>query len=103
MVTIQQGLREDGFEVSMVKLCRWFRRGLCLSDLTCAETAGSLHLTNAANSRRKRSGAKRSALARQASGVITWPSRSKRSLTTCSQQKCSSRTSGRFLRHSQPQ
>ncbi|PJK02394.1 transposase [Lysobacteraceae bacterium NML71-0210] len=24
MVTIQQGLREDGFEVSMVKLCRWF-------------------------------------------------------------------------------
>lgn len=24
MVTIQQGLRDDGFEVSMVKLCRWF-------------------------------------------------------------------------------
>lgn len=24
MVTIQQGLWEDGFEVSMVKLCRWF-------------------------------------------------------------------------------
>jgi len=24
MVTIQQGLREDGFVVSMVKLCRWF-------------------------------------------------------------------------------
>ena len=24
MVTIQQGLREDGFMVSMVKLCRWF-------------------------------------------------------------------------------
>ena len=24
MVTIQQGLREDGFEVSLVKLCRWF-------------------------------------------------------------------------------
>ena len=24
MVSIQQGLREDGFEVSMVKLCRWF-------------------------------------------------------------------------------
>jgi putative transposase len=24
MVTIQQGLREEGFEVSMVKLCRWF-------------------------------------------------------------------------------
>lgn len=24
MVTIQQGLRADGFEVSMVKLCRWF-------------------------------------------------------------------------------
>ncbi|MCD9030113.1 IS3 family transposase [Luteimonas sp. BDR2-5] len=24
MVTIQQGLREDGFQVSMVKLCRWF-------------------------------------------------------------------------------
>jgi len=24
MVTIQQGLREDGFIVSMVKLCRWF-------------------------------------------------------------------------------
>ena len=24
MVTIQQGPREDGFEVSMVKLCRWF-------------------------------------------------------------------------------
>ncbi|MBS0383085.1 MAG: IS3 family transposase, partial [Proteobacteria bacterium] len=24
MVTIQQGLRNDGFEVSMVKLCRWF-------------------------------------------------------------------------------
>lgn len=24
MVTIQQGLREDGFHVSMVKLCRWF-------------------------------------------------------------------------------
>lgn len=24
MVTIQQGLRDDGFVVSMVKLCRWF-------------------------------------------------------------------------------
>ena len=24
MVSIQQGLRDDGFEVSMVKLCRWF-------------------------------------------------------------------------------
>jgi putative transposase len=24
MVTIQQGLRDDGFRVSMVKLCRWF-------------------------------------------------------------------------------
>lgn len=24
MVTIQQGLRKDGFEVSMVKLCHWF-------------------------------------------------------------------------------
>lgn len=24
MVTIQQGLREDGVEVSMVKRCRWF-------------------------------------------------------------------------------
>lgn len=24
MVTIQQGLRADRFEVSMVKLCRWF-------------------------------------------------------------------------------
>ena len=24
MVSIQQGLREDGFEVSMAKLCRWF-------------------------------------------------------------------------------
>ena len=24
MVTIQQGLKQDGFEVSMVKLCRWF-------------------------------------------------------------------------------
>jgi putative transposase len=24
MLTIQQGLREDGFEVSMVTLCRWF-------------------------------------------------------------------------------
>ncbi len=24
MVAIQQGLRKDGFEVSMVKLCRWF-------------------------------------------------------------------------------
>jgi len=24
MVSIQQGLRADGFEVSMVKLCRWF-------------------------------------------------------------------------------
>lgn len=24
MASIQQGLREDGFEVSMVKLCRWF-------------------------------------------------------------------------------
>ena len=24
MVTIQQGLREEGFVVSMVKLCRWF-------------------------------------------------------------------------------
>ena len=24
MVTIRQGLRADGFEVSMVKLCRWF-------------------------------------------------------------------------------
>jgi putative transposase len=24
MVTIQQGLQADGFEVSMVKLCRWF-------------------------------------------------------------------------------
>ncbi len=24
MVSIQQGLREEGFEVSMVKLCRWF-------------------------------------------------------------------------------
>ncbi|MEN1928111.1 hypothetical protein WCE37_03780 [Luteimonas sp. MJ250] len=24
MVSIQQELRDDGFEVSMVKLCRWF-------------------------------------------------------------------------------
>ena len=24
MVAIQQGLRDEGFEVSMVKLCRWF-------------------------------------------------------------------------------
>lgn len=24
MVTIQQGLKEDGIAVSMVKLCRWF-------------------------------------------------------------------------------
>lgn len=24
MVTFQHGLRADGFEVSMVKLCRWF-------------------------------------------------------------------------------
>ena len=24
MVTIRQGLKADGFEVSMVKLCRWF-------------------------------------------------------------------------------
>lgn len=24
MVTIQQGLRSEGFDVSMVKLCRWF-------------------------------------------------------------------------------
>src|SRR3546814_13527203 len=24
MVSIQQGLRADGYEVSMVKLCRWF-------------------------------------------------------------------------------
>ncbi|MGY0653008.1 hypothetical protein ACW7GZ_14330 [Luteimonas sp. A537] len=24
MVSIQQGLRDEGFEVLMVKLCRWF-------------------------------------------------------------------------------
>ncbi|KGE53338.1 integrase, partial [Xanthomonas axonopodis pv. vasculorum] len=24
MASIQQGLKEDGFDVSMVKLCRWF-------------------------------------------------------------------------------
>jgi putative transposase len=24
MASLQQGLRADGFEVSMVKLCRWF-------------------------------------------------------------------------------
>lgn len=24
MVTIQQGLKQDGYDVSMVKLCRWF-------------------------------------------------------------------------------
>ena len=24
MVTIQQGLRADGFEVSMMQLCHWF-------------------------------------------------------------------------------
>lgn len=29
MVTIQQGLREEGLHVSMVKLCRWFGVARC--------------------------------------------------------------------------
>lgn len=36
MVTIQQGLREDGFEVSMVKRCRWF--GVARRSVYCRPT-----------------------------------------------------------------
>ena len=39
MVTIQQGLREDGFEVSMVKPCRWF--GVARRSVSPANQGGT--------------------------------------------------------------